>query len=1041
MRILEVATERFRNLPDKTWAFHGGLQIIQGPNEAGKSALHEAIRIGLYADAKSTADVYLRARRWGSADGVFVRVRLDVLGGPYDIVRDFAEKKNVLVGPDGAKSRGQQALDAFLQQHLPLPTVESFLATACVRQEELAQVVRDAAALRPLLEQHALSGGGVDLEDLQKRLDKHLTELRRGVDKPAPRNPGRIAVLVEQQRQLAEALSGLTRKAEEQTQAAERLATLRQTLTASQEEAVLKRTHLERHKTFQDAKQKLATAQQRVGTIQSRLDLAAKLTADLAGLAAAASDATAALSAHRTRLARAEQHRKFALEAKGFRDELLRLKADLDALARVTAELTAHEAARRAIPLSPEDLASLSALPGEIATLAQDVRGADTQRDRLRTRLVEVESDITVAHARLAALGTSQAEREAALATAQARAHAETALRALTESIAAREPRLTRLHTLRREVESLGGQLQPYAYLDAVDVSSVTALISQVNMLKGATAHQGFELHLTPRQPLTFTVQGDDEPAQAFREHAEPLAISAGRSLVLGVDGVLDLDVQNRGTAATQLTAAQERLHQVLADMRCNTSQEAEALLAARARIASEFQSATGNVRAALGDDTWEALERDLARLRSEQAEQIRLLAELPQADQTPDLLQESLQATAVETATIQATLRALEQERNRIGETLAKDPVAGTRVELVRKEETLQVLQARLGLDPASAETMEAQHRTCARLIAEAEATRASLLGGRTMDHMTAHQVEVEAALEMLDAEIITLAADALDAEMLQAVQSQLSALERASKDAETAHLRATAELDTIDVASLTTEKSDVVLQAALAQKAIAETQDFQLSPEERIRVETRLAELEAAIPGLQQECARLEVRATAEAGLQNQRADVEERLAGVERQLQYWQQRLRVDTEIRSLLDAARGRAVADLTGRHLPHLIGRYLAQITGNHHADVRAGGEGFQVWSAEKGTSLEPNEFSTGTRDQFYLAVRLAHLEALFPTERPPLLLDDPLVHCDPARRGAVLRLLADYATTGQVLLFTCHDFAEYAAYPVLKLAA
>ena len=63
MRILEVATERFRNLPDRTWTFHPGLQILQGPNEAGKSALHEAIRIGLYADAKSTADAYLRARR------------------------------------------------------------------------------------------------------------------------------------------------------------------------------------------------------------------------------------------------------------------------------------------------------------------------------------------------------------------------------------------------------------------------------------------------------------------------------------------------------------------------------------------------------------------------------------------------------------------------------------------------------------------------------------------------------------------------------------------------------------------------------------------------------------------------------------------------------------------------------------------------------------------------------------------------------------------------------------------------------------------
>jgi DNA repair exonuclease SbcCD ATPase subunit len=303
----------------------------------------------------------------------------------------------------------------------------------------------------------------------------------------------------------------------------------------------------------------------------------------------------------------------------------------------------------------------------------------------------------------------------------------------------------------------------------------------------------------------------------------------------------------------------------------------------------------------------------------------------------------------------------------------------------------------------------------------------------------MTARRAEIETALNALDAEKATLAVDALDAGGFQTAQVQLSALELAAKDAEGAHLRATTELGTIDVTALTTEKNEAVLQAALAQNTITETQDFQLSPEERIRFETRLTELDAAIPGLQQECARLEVRATAEADIQNQRAEVEERLAGVERQLQHWQQRLRVDTEIRTLLDAARGRAVSDLTGRHLPNLVGRYLAQATGNRHADVRAGGEGFEVWSTEKGTPLEPDEFSTGTRDQFYLAVRLAHLEALFPTERPPLLLDDPLVHCDPARRGAVLRLLADYATTGQVLLFTCHEFSEYQAYPILEV--
>ncbi len=47
---------------------------------------------------------------------------------------------------------------------------------------------------------------------------------------------------------------------------------------------------------------------------------------------------------------------------------------------------------------------------------------------------------------------------------------------------------------------------------------------------------------------------------------------------------------------------------------------------------------------------------------------------------------------------------------------------------------------------------------------------------------------------------------------------------------------MRGIAELGTSDVAALTAEKNEAVLTAALDQKDIAEAQDFELSPEDRI-------------------------------------------------------------------------------------------------------------------------------------------------------------------------------------------------------------
>ena len=66
--------------------------------------------------------------------------------------------------------------------------------------------------------------------------------------------------------------------------------------------------------------------------------------------------------------------------------------------------------------------------------------------------------------------------------------------------------------------------------------------------------------------------------------------------------------------------------------------------------------------------------------------------------------------------------------------------------------------------------------------------------------------------------------------------------------------------------------------------------------------------------------------------------------------------------------------------------------------------------------------------SDGTRDQLYLALRLATLEERPPSaERLPLVLDDVLIHWDDARAAATLSVLAEFSARTQVLLFTHHE--------------
>jgi len=77
--------------------------------------------------------------------------------------------------------------------------------------------------------------------------------------------------------------------------------------------------------------------------------------------------------------------------------------------------------------------------------------------------------------------------------------------------------------------------------------------------------------------------------------------------------------------------------------------------------------------------------------------------------------------------------------------------------------------------------------------------------------------------------------------------------------------------------------------------------------------------------------------------------------------------------------------------------------------------------------------------STGTLDQFYLALRMEALRVTFPKDLPPFILDDVLVSSDPKRRSMLIKVLEEYAPQGQVLYLTCHDWPELAKFDQLSL--
>jgi uncharacterized protein YhaN len=105
--------------------------------------------------------------------------------------------------------------------------------------------------------------------------------------------------------------------------------------------------------------------------------------------------------------------------------------------------------------------------------------------------------------------------------------------------------------------------------------------------------------------------------------------------------------------------------------------------------------------------------------------------------------------------------------------------------------------------------------------------------------------------------------------------------------------------------------------------------------------------------------------------------------------------------------------------------------FFAQITGGEFEGlINDDSNDLPVIAARRpgGAILSVEAMSDGTRDQLYLALRLAALK--LQRERGvdlPVILDDVLMASDDVRAGCIFRALADFSASSQVIVFTHHD--------------
>jgi hypothetical protein len=176
VRLIELRIDGFGKLADRTIAFDPGVNVVSGPNEAGKSTLAQAIVATLYGHRRGKREIW---KPWSGARYA-TRLRYALRDGrEFEIQRDFEQDgRNARLidrnGNDITADCSSGRTFAPADAHLGIP-LEVFLSASCVEQGavaiEGARAERIGEALR-----HALDGGPKDDAALGAvaRLDKAL---------------------------------------------------------------------------------------------------------------------------------------------------------------------------------------------------------------------------------------------------------------------------------------------------------------------------------------------------------------------------------------------------------------------------------------------------------------------------------------------------------------------------------------------------------------------------------------------------------------------------------------------------------------------------------------------------------------------------------------------------------------------------------------------------------------------------------------------------------------------------------------------------
>lgn len=286
MRVSAVRVRRFRGIDDFVASFSPGINVIKGPNEAGKSSILQAVIVGLLGRATSTAREVQRAKSWHYDLMYEITLEFAARDHNYVLAKDFEHRTAVLRRIDtGEEWHDETRIREVVAGLLGCSSPEIYRAVACVGHDQMAAITApDQKAVMKALQQIAAGGAaGLDPDAAIGRLHEAVLWWRRGLDSPA-REVGPIARLRGEVERLEGRVQALSSQLAAWTEARQELDEVKRMLSGRQQRAALLEELCLAARERGRLEKEIAGKQKEIESISARLDVAAESRRMLARL-------------------------------------------------------------------------------------------------------------------------------------------------------------------------------------------------------------------------------------------------------------------------------------------------------------------------------------------------------------------------------------------------------------------------------------------------------------------------------------------------------------------------------------------------------------------------------------------------------------------------------------------------------------------------------------------------------------------------------------------------------------------------------------